>query len=919
MKSKEVCTIIFSWLFVFVFALQIGSLTTKGPDKLLNNGHPIKQQHETRLDKRQHETLHEKRMRLLKARGHAQIKKPEAEISASLNVDLLGVWPYGSCYASDIDKSRNIAVIGSGKAILVLDISDPASITILGEVFLGEQISEIEISGNYAYVGTYVGETMFYLRVIDISTPSSPTTIGSTAISDYCSSLALTTNYAYTGGGYWGGNDIIDISVPSNPTYIDTFATTNQVTDRIKAWSDYLFTLITDYSGPGYGEEEIKIYSISSPESPSLLGAILDDTDDVFNCFDVSDLGYIYLSFYDNSAGVQKLSVYDFLSNPSDPSEIGYYSESGVSLTELIVEGSYLYFVGATWAGGGFGIMSISTPSAPSPVGSCSSSSWGWDLDYSNGYIIDGTVLYDVSVPSSPDEVGSYTTPSSLIWADSGMVLTNDYAYVAYYGDGLRILDVSDPGNITDVGLCDTVNAYAGITKSGNYVYGADYTGGFWVVDVSTPALPTEVASMPLTWNAYGVLARGNYAYVAGYQSISSDDYATLYVYDISDPSNPEEEGYYVCSEVSRNYGSLDIEGDSLYLATTEGFRIIDISDPSAPSEIGSYNSGGWTDGLVVRGDYAYLSGDWFSVVDVTIPSSPSEEGWLAYEADGIAISGNYVYLAIAEDHYAIPMGLGLRVIDISDPSAPTQDGYYEINPTHWGSPLAAIGNKAMIRGCLYLFQNPLAPEVTLTSPSDGATVSGSVSIGADASHTSGITQIEFYVDGVLENTDTSSPYSYVWDSTTADNGFHSFMARAYNTDGNSSDAQIVVDVMNITDPVADIKANGSDTPITIDRPDVLTIDISLDTGTYTGTNADWWLIAKTPFGWFHYDLSQDWLPGKVVSRQGSLINIPNYEVLNRAGLPKGTYFFIFGVDLNMNGVIDMAEAYYDQVKVTIN
>ncbi|MEA2165718.1 MAG: hypothetical protein QOK37_3845 [Thermoanaerobaculia bacterium] len=73
------------------------------------------------------------------------------------------------------------------------------------------------------------------------------------------------------------------------------------------------------------------------------------------------------------------------------------------------------------------------------------------------------------------------------------------------------------------------------------------------------------------------------------------------------------------------------------------------------------------------------------------------------------------------------------------------------------------------------------APTVSITAPANGATVSGTVSITASASDNVGVTKVEFYVDGALKSTDTTSPYSYSWDSTSVANGSHSLIAKAYD------------------------------------------------------------------------------------------------------------------------------------------
>jgi hypothetical protein len=118
--------------------------------------------------------------------------------------------------------------------------------------------------------------------------------------------------------------------------------------------------------------------------------------------------------------------------------------------------------------------------------------------------------------------------------------------------------------------------------------------------------------------------------------------------------------------------------------------------------------------------------------------------------------------------------------------------------------------------------------------------------------------------------------------------------------------------------PATDIKANGSDGPITIARSNTLSITVEFDAGTYSGDDADWWLLASTPLGWYYYDKSAGWLPGREVTLQIPLRDLPLREVLNMSGLPAGDYMFYFGVDLVKNGLINMGQAYYDSVKVTV-
>jgi C1A family cysteine protease len=97
-----------------------------------------------------------------------------------------------------------------------------------------------------------------------------------------------------------------------------------------------------------------------------------------------------------------------------------------------------------------------------------------------------------------------------------------------------------------------------------------------------------------------------------------------------------------------------------------------------------------------------------------------------------------------------------------------------------------------------------VSPSANITSPSSGATVSGTVPVSASASDNVGVAKAEFYMDSSLQTTDTSSPYSFNWDTTKVTNGSHTLSAKAYDAAGNvGTSASITVNVSN-TAPMPD-------------------------------------------------------------------------------------------------------------------
>ncbi|MDO8563682.1 MAG: Ig-like domain-containing protein [Nanoarchaeota archaeon] len=84
-------------------------------------------------------------------------------------------------------------------------------------------------------------------------------------------------------------------------------------------------------------------------------------------------------------------------------------------------------------------------------------------------------------------------------------------------------------------------------------------------------------------------------------------------------------------------------------------------------------------------------------------------------------------------------------------------------------------------------------PTVSITSPSNGATVSGTISISANANDNVAVSNVQFRVDGSnVGSADTSSPYSASLDTTTLTNGNHILTAVATDSSGNSATSSSV-------------------------------------------------------------------------------------------------------------------------------
>jgi len=180
------------------------------------------------------------------------------------------------------------------------------------------------------------------------------------------------------------------------------------------------------------------------------------------------------------------------------------------------------------------------------------------------------------------------------------------------------------------IGNYDTPGDAHGVTISGNYAYVADGFSGFHIIDISDPKNPLYVGGYDTPDEAWEIALKGDYALVA-------DGKSGLLVFDITDPSDPVHVGGY---QILGHPSWLDPSCDPVHM--------------------------GWTKGITIRGDYAYISdgSNGIHILDITNPEEPIPVGSCdTPNAYAQALKGNYTYV--------INYSYGLQVIDITDLSDP--------------------------------------------------------------------------------------------------------------------------------------------------------------------------------------------------------------------------------------------------------
>jgi hypothetical protein len=125
--------------------------------------------------------------------------------------------------------------------------------------------------------------------------------------------------------------------------------------------------------------------------------------------------------------------------------------------------------------------------------------------------------------------------------------------------------------------------------------------------------------------------------------------------------------------------------------------------------------------------------------------------------------------------------------------------GYHAMSATY-GYPSQAV--KAWLIAMSSAGSAPVpdtvAPNVAITSPVNGATVSTITNITVSASDNVGVTRVDIYIDGGKATSIMTAPYSYAWETRSFANGSHTIDAKAYDSN-QSSDNVVTVTIDNST------------------------------------------------------------------------------------------------------------------------
>jgi hypothetical protein len=432
----------------------------------------------------------------------------------------------------------------------------------------------ITVSGSYAYLacGGSGAETQTEgLQVFNVSNPAAPALTGSCAVRGDPWRVAVSGSYACIAAGP-AGVRVADISNPSNPVVCTSYVTPEEA--RAVSVSGSTVCVAVRFSG-------LHVVDISDPHG---VGARHVQTIATTSCTEGVVCAGSRAFVADGRGG---LKVCD-LAAYHQVHEVGSYMHAS-RIYGVVTDERYAYLLGSS----GLDIVDRSLPSNPTLVSSVTVTD-ARGIARSGDYLFiaspTGLLSVDVSSPKSPQPVGSLSSA----WDAWSMVTWGASALVACRGEGVRIVDISDPAHPVAVSSVGSHSASYDIDASGGYAYIGDGSS-MQVVDLADPAQPIVVGTSSSSCNAIAV--SGEYAFSGPFFAARS----------IADPRSP---GLLTGSSSTGGYAWDLVASLPLVFAcdTVAGFVVYDVTQPLFAVPFDTLALSSTYNFLTVTGRYAFIA-----------------------------------------------------------------------------------------------------------------------------------------------------------------------------------------------------------------------------------------------------------------------------------------------------------------------
>lgn len=206
------------------------------------------------------------------------------------------------------------------------------------------------------------------------------------------------------------------------------------------------------------------------------------------------------------------------------------------------------------------------------------------------------------------------------------MAVDGRRAYLAAWGYGLIVVDLSNPSSPRELGRLPAEFSSA-IAGKGRHVYLGTATNGGSVtsVDVSNPARPVVRDAVPVDTRVERLQLAGRFLFAASAPDAEGGPPGGLRVFDVGNPSQISEIGRYTDDCTFASDLAVSDDARTVHLRCSSGLHILDVSQPSRPVRVGFYAAGGGDRAIALGSGSVFVATDGtVEEIDVRNPRRPT-------------------------------------------------------------------------------------------------------------------------------------------------------------------------------------------------------------------------------------------------------------------------------------------------------
>jgi len=528
--------------------------------------------------------------------------------------------------------------VGSGLHIMIMDVSDPENIKLIGTSPLLPDVAEGITSDGKGFL--YVSCGSGGLTILEITDPAAPVIVGSLDTRGYTENVALYGDYAVLADGPQGVK-IVDVLNPWAPvTVAEAYPMAYTYDVSIKEGVAYV-------AGGGSG---LFVVNMSNPSQPVEVGML-------------SVRGFQYdVEIKGNrlyAAGAWGgVSVWN-LDSLLAPTLIDTLATEGWAMALKVLDSGLLVMEGASGLAKYSLVDGMLSESARFQTDGLILAG---EADKNRVFALDrekGLLSFDIS-KGKPTLLSRWMP----ILDGRRVTVNGNVAYVAGGLSGMHVIDLSNLDQPVETCWYDTEGGYANmVIVQGSTAYLSTHLATRFPMvtfDLNDPLQPKRlggVSNDEAVFNmAFRAMALNNgHIYIPG-------EFADGSV-DVTDPTNP----HVVCRIDMENPVNADTSGNLLITTNSTQLQLVDISDPADIRLLGYFDKQSTGEAIRFINATTVITssnpGIW--IVDVSNPAQSRKLSELAISGSPMEafIDGNLAYVST--------LGNGIQIVDISDLTKP--------------------------------------------------------------------------------------------------------------------------------------------------------------------------------------------------------------------------------------------------------